>query len=109
MGEEAKPDPMLPTSGQRHVNGSQWNDRYAVACRSPPYRPADRRNDKKLTDYKDANRQTPPPLNATDCPRVTRVLKCELTPHPPRSAPERDGADLGAVSLREEEPSSTRS
>jgi hypothetical protein len=55
-------------------------------------------NDKKLTDYKDGNRQTPPPLNASDCPCITRVLKCELTPHPPRSAPERDGAEIGAVS-----------
>jgi hypothetical protein len=29
-----------------------------------------RRNDKKLTDYKDGNRQTPPPLNAFDCPCI---------------------------------------
>jgi hypothetical protein len=27
-----------------------------------------RRSDKKPTDYKDANRQTPPPLNAADGP-----------------------------------------
>jgi len=37
---------MLPTTGQRHVNGSQRNGRYAAACRSPPYRPAGCRSEK---------------------------------------------------------------
>jgi hypothetical protein len=48
MGEEAKPEPMLPASGQRDVKSQcmaslgeeRADDRYAVASRSPPYQSA---------------------------------------------------------------------